>query len=132
VAATEAFDANPHSLDALGTIAGAWLRAPGANLEAARTLRDHLGAEDDPAWPLVQVTARTVAAGVAATEGNGAEASRLAGEAAEVAARIEAPWWRLRALEIAGARDEAAAIAAELGISGGRGSSRVPAPPPAE
>ncbi|HSI99593.1 MAG TPA: hypothetical protein VLA59_04335, partial [Patescibacteria group bacterium] len=81
-------------------------------------------------FPLVRCTARLVAAGVAAAEGDDAEAARLANEAAELAASVEAPWWRLRALEIAGDAGEAAALAAQLGISGGRGSSRAPAPPP--
>ena len=70
-----------------------------------------------------------MAAGVARTEGRADEAARLAGEAAELAARVEAPWWRLRALEIAGAAEDAATLTAQLGISGGRGSSREPAPP---
>ena len=130
VAATEAFDANPHSLDALASIARGWLRGPEPELEAARTLRDHLAAEDDPEWPLVQATARLVAAGVAAAEGNADDAARLATEAADLAASLEAPWWRLRALEIAAAPPaEIAAIAAQLGISGGRGSSREPVRP---
>jgi len=129
VAATKAFDANPHSLDALATIARAWLRAPVPQVETARTLRDHLAADEDPAYPLVQVTAGIVAAGVADAGGDREEASRLAGEAARLAAAIEAPWWRLRALELAGDADEAARIGAQLGISGARGSSRVPAPP---
>jgi hypothetical protein len=133
VAATEVFDANPHSLDALATIAAAWLGGPAPDIEAARALRDHLAAADDPEWPLVQATARLVAAGVAAAEGNAGEAARLATEASELAASVEAPWWRLRALEIAGAPPaETAAIAAQLGISGGRDSSRAPAPPPGE
>jgi class 3 adenylate cyclase/tetratricopeptide (TPR) repeat protein len=129
VAATERFDANPHSLDALATIAAAWLHGPEPQLEAARTLRDHLRAEDDPAWPLVGSTARLVAAWVAAAQGDASAANRLAGEAAELAAAVDAPWWRLRALEVIGAPDEAAAIAAQLGISAARGSSRVPVPP---
>ena len=129
VEATEVFDANPHSLDALATIAEAWLGASPPELEAARTLRDRMLADEDPAWPLVRATARVVAAGIARTEGRADEAARLAGEAAELAARVEAPWWRLRALEIAGDSAEVAALAARLGISGGRGSSRAPVPP---
>lgn len=74
-----------------------------------------------------------MAAGVANAEGDPGEAVRLADEASELAASVEAPWWRLRALEIAGAPPaETAAIAAQLGISAGRGSSRAPAPPPGE
>ena len=58
------------------------------------------------------------------------DAARLATEAADLAASLEAPWWRLRALEIAAAPPaEIAAIAAQLGISGGRGSSREPVRP---
>ena len=129
VAATEQFDANPHSLDALATIGAAWTHGPEPELEAARTLRDHLSAEDEPAWPLVGSTARLVAAWVAAAEGDATAATRLAGEAAELAASVDAPWWRLRALEVTGASDEVAAITAQLGISAARGSSRAPAPP---
>jgi len=128
VTATQSFDANPHSLDALATIAHAWLRGPAPQLDAARTLRDHLAAEDDPDWPLVRATARLVAAGVAAAEGDAAGAALLAGEAAEVAAEVEAPWWQLRALAIAGRDAEVAVLAERLGISGGRGSSRAHAP----
>lgn len=130
VAAPEAFDANPHSLDALATIARAWLREPARYLETARMLRDHLSADDDPEWPLVQCTARLVAGMVATAEGRAGDGAGLAKEAAELAASVEAPWWRLRALEIAGASAEAAAIAEKLGISGGRGSSRARARPP--
>ena len=132
VEATETFDANPHSLDALATIAEAWLRGSRHGLEAARTLRDRMLADDDPEWPLVRATAGIVAAGVARAEGRADEAARLAVSAAELAGRIEAPWWRLRALEITGAAEDAAALGAQLGISGGRGSSRAPARPPAE
>lgn len=128
VAATEAFDANPHSLDALATIARGLLSGPAPELEATRTLRDNLAADDDPGFPLVRCTARLVAAMVARAEGDAAEAARLAAEAAELAVSLEARWWRLRALQVAGSADEAAALAAQLGISGGRGSSRAPAP----
>jgi tetratricopeptide (TPR) repeat protein len=129
VAATERFDANPHSLDALATIGAAWLRWPEPELEAARTLRDHLRAEDDAAWPLVGSTARLVAAWVAASVGDATAASELAEESSTLAASVDAPWWRLRALEVIGAQDEVAVIATRLGISGDRCSSRAPAPP---
>ena len=117
------------TLDAIATIARGLLRGPAPELEAARTLRDHLAADDDPDFPLVRCTARLVAAGVAAAEGNDGEAARLAREAAELAASVEAPWWRLCALEIDGDPSEVAALSARLGISGARGSNRVPARP---
>lgn len=57
-------------------------------------------------------------------------ASLARAEANSLARSVGAPWWRLQALEVCGRPAEAAAVAAELGISGGRGSSRAPAPPP--
>ena len=132
VAATVAFDANPHSLDALATIAAAWLRGPAPSMTPARALRDHLANEEDPAWPLIRATARIVAAGVAAAEGDAAAARRLAREAADAASAADAPWWRLRALRLAGDAPEAEEVEAKVGISGGRGSSRAPVPPPDE
>ena len=127
LAGMDEFDANPHSLDALATIAAGWLRGGAEEVEAARTLGDRLLAEDEPEWPLVRATGCIVAAGVARAEGRMNEAERLAGEAARLAEELGTPWWRLRALEIAGEATVAAELAARLGISAGRGSSRAPA-----